>query len=418
MLQLIMFASVLALLIGLFFLFLPVGWSKHWLTSQSLVGGVLVDYLMPDLWFQDLLAATLILALIRQKTISVQFQLFSVGLGLIFLQLGHSPWPPLSLIQLARLLLALSLASGLNQLVQQKPRFRQPILLGLSLSNLWVLALSLGQLIKQKTVLGWWFLGEPLFSPGLSQIKTLSLLGHRLITPLATFPHSNVLAAFALFSFLRLKKSNPTGWIKLGFIASGLNLLLSGSIFTQITALISLTFDSPRKRTLWLGWIILIVLIFGLQPLQPLSWKRRQELISAASQMIKTHPFWGVGWGFFVAQLPRFWPAQLGPRFLQPVHHLFLLILSELGLVGSLGLALISRALLRFRFSLKSLLPLLLLASFDHYFWTTTQGVYLFWLWLNSTSSAFRPSWSKATNLTRARAARSNARGRTRRKGK
>ena len=54
-----------SILIFLLFFFLPAGWAKHWITRDSLVSGVLVDYLMPDLWLQDLIALAFIILNIK-----------------------------------------------------------------------------------------------------------------------------------------------------------------------------------------------------------------------------------------------------------------------------------------------------------------------------------------------------------------
>jgi len=97
-------------------------------------------------------------------------------------------------------------------------------------------------------------------------------------------------------------------------------------------------------------------------------------------------PLYGVGANNFI-------PAQasdlvVGPnRFLQPVHNIFLLALSETGLIGLIGLVgLIGYPIFKpysYRLPLTALLPwavIIFLGMFDHYFLTLPQGYRLLFL--------------------------------------
>jgi hypothetical protein len=95
--------------------------------------------------------------------------------------------------------------------------------------------------------------------------------------------------------------------------------------------------------------------------------------------MFLNYPVFGIGLNNFVPAMAG--NLTIGPsRFLQPVHNIFLLVLSETGLTGLIGLfVLIVYPMTR----LKNLLPWLIiifLGLFDHYFLTLPQGYRLFFL--------------------------------------
>lgn len=384
----------LEILIFSLFFFLPVGWSKHWLVSSSLVNGVLVDYLMPDLWFQDILAlATLLtvsflLKFWQRKSWRVNTKII-LGFLLVVVSILRSTIPLISLISAARFFLAFLTAFSLKSLFQKKPELVKLAYQGLIGALIWTSILAFGQLIHQGTVFGWWFLGEPIFGPGSGGVKKINLLGKTLVTPLATFPHSNILAAFALLSLLIfLQRVNTRR--KQATIALSLGLLLfSFSFYTWLIALGIFILMTKKKRprtTLFLSLVFLLSLVSSFYLIPTPSVFRRFSLARIALRMVADHPFWGVGWGCFVKRLPDYWQQlNLTNRFLQPVHNIFLIVLSELGLLGGLGLLMLiinsSRKLLRECCSRSWLfLAIFLLSLFDHYFWTTTPGVYLLFL--------------------------------------
>ena len=111
----------------------------------------------------------------------------------------------------------------------------------------------------------------------------------------------------------------------------------------------------------------------------------RQQLNSAAITMWQHSPLFGVGLGNFLVELPKNLPSRT-IYFLQPVHNIYLLLLSETGIVG-LGsfLLLLWYIFQRIRNSkLKApIVALLLLGLIDHYPLTLQQGQLLFTLFLS-----------------------------------
>ncbi|MBI4040165.1 O-antigen ligase family protein, partial [Candidatus Daviesbacteria bacterium] len=121
-----------------------------------------------------------------------------------------------------------------------------------------------------------------------------------------------------------------------------------------------------------------------------LSITRREDLATASLELFKTNPLTGIGLNNFIPRLVNL-PTIVGPnRFLQPVHNIFLLTLSETGIIGSIGLLLLIVFPLIKLWSKRSepfsklLLGLwatiIFLGMFDHYFLTSPQGLRLLFL--------------------------------------
>ena len=128
--------------------------------------------------------------------------------------------------------------------------------------------------------------------------------------------------------------------------------------------------------------------IFGGGRLEQQSVEERVGSIKD-SQSILARVWWhGVGMGNYTVELQKIQP-NLSPRFYQPVHNVFLLIFTELGIVGLiLFLCLILFVLKNRSFAISHLLLAAALASaaFDHYLWTIPSMFMLFWFIISITN--------------------------------
>lgn len=145
--------------------------------------------------------------------------------------------------------------------------------------------------------------------------------------------------------------------------------------------------------------LVLLVLIYGLFfggrtfSINDQSLTRRYELNMAAIEMFKSSPLIGVGLNNFLVNLPSFQQTKSAILYLQPVHNIFLLIVAEMGLLGLAAFVwfvwgTIKKLLTSKRFLLTTLLAILFLGFFDHYWLTLEQGQLLFTLILGL-------SWAK-----------------------
>jgi hypothetical protein len=109
------------------------------------------------------------------------------------------------------------------------------------------------------------------------------------------------------------------------------------------------------------------------------SLKERVVLARAAVQLTLSYPIYGVGLGQFIPSLPTVFHAVTN-SILQPVHSIFLLVLSEVGLFGFIGMVAVLYSGISFQVKRKNYLLVLptliclLLGIGDHYLLTQQQG--------------------------------------------
>jgi O-antigen ligase len=112
------------------------------------------------------------------------------------------------------------------------------------------------------------------------------------------------------------------------------------------------------------------------------STTERLSSFQEAFSLIRDRPLLGVGIGNYTKTLYNKNPTSASWGY-QPVHNIYLLILSELGIVGFGVFALFIFFFIRSHpSSAYFLLPVLSLGLFDHYLWSLYAGVALFWLTL------------------------------------
>jgi O-antigen ligase len=110
------------------------------------------------------------------------------------------------------------------------------------------------------------------------------------------------------------------------------------------------------------------------------STSERQASLSEGWKIIKKHPILGVGVGNYGLAVHRDIDSTKPSYYYQPTHNVFLLIWAELGLVG---LLLIAYCLYLIAFKNREtllyigmlLLPLLIIATLDHYLWSLYSGL-------------------------------------------
>jgi O-antigen ligase len=271
--------------------------------------------------------------------------------------------------------------------------------------------LTFFQYLNQGSIGGIFYLfGERTFNAQTPGIANASINGQLFLRPYATFSHPNVLAGFLviamLYLFLFFKNKL---YLLVGIVLGTLSLFLTLSrtaIFLWAISLFVLFGSSFVKkyknrfsnRKVLVGAAIILVLIvsaylvsqntpfiqrFSLTKLSDESLVQRQELITQSFLMIEKNPVFGVGINNFFNNL-EFSNAQLQTSLVQPVHNIFLLVLSETGIVGfGFFVWLFYAAINRIVFSASTkekkylillILSVIFLGFFDHYFLTIQQG--------------------------------------------
>jgi hypothetical protein len=200
-------------------------------------------------------------------------------------------------------------------------------------------------------VLMWW-LGERTFNFNTIGIAQMSVVGNGLIRAYGTFSHPNSLAGFLLVSWIlwwKYKNNKVSWWIV--FWLGLMGIILTGSRTIWLLTGLSLVFFVKKffgENKNWIKIIISLVLILILAikiidfnyPIANFlsGWDengliKRGQLNLASLEMIKNSPIFGIGTKNFLVNLPNF---QNESHFfwLQPVHNILLLTLSEIGFLG------------------------------------------------------------------------------------
>ncbi len=299
--------------------------------------------------------------------------------------------------------------------------------------------------------LGLFWLKESLIGKDIPGVAKIILDGEKYIRAYGLFPHPNILGGFLIFSIFNLllykKLSLENFWNKSGepkketlslshIFSKGVDannvfrLVLVIQLFALIltfskSALISLILVSIIFKiyncSTWniVGRIklnaklivkekgkkilmIVLILIFILILIKPnyqyffvQSLNERSFFLNVSRETIINHPFLGIGQGQFVIDMNNN-HLKIENWKLQPVHNVFLLIWSELGLIGLMVfiifllkiIIIVSRGtkgkfplLIGKTFS-SIFIGLLFIMFFDHYPWDIQQGSILLWITL------------------------------------
>ncbi|MGH7204506.1 MAG: O-antigen ligase family protein [Candidatus Levyibacteriota bacterium] len=419
-------SKIESLLLTLFFLFLPTQLGKHFWPDFSVVSGIRIDYLSPTFYFTDLLLLTLFIAaglrLFFTSSLRLRFRksYFIVALIIIIFLVLNATFsfrPLLSLYGTSKYLELFLLSFYLARTIKRTAQIKK-IALFFAISATAESLLAILQYIHQGSLNGiFYFFGERNFTGVTPGIANVSLNGDLILRPYATFPHPNVLAGYLLLAILFVwffLRQTSSQWLQV-FSAGSLLLCSIALLFTfsrfaialwiilLSSILIRLLFVALQTAKQKLAIIVIILIGLVVVSLFPLSHElfarfahtsfgeesvvERTELIASSFILLQQHPFLGVGlYNFMPALAPLQKPVPLG-LYLQPVHNIFLLIATELGMLGFLFflclLMLTYQRILKLdkpvkNFLLLALSTILLTGMFDHYWLTLQQGQLLF----------------------------------------
>lgn len=426
--------------------FLPTQLGYHFWPEWAYVLGRRVDYLSPIVYVTDLLLVLTVGSWVIEKWRSGEVAKAQISLG----KLGR--FGVVGIFVAANIFLAASPLVAVYKwvkvseflmlgyyIVKTKPTLAA-IGFPLTVAVLYSSVIAIAQFVLQHSVGGpLWWLGERAFdanTPGIARINLCQASGitcQEMLRAYGTFPHPNVLGGFlaAMIPLLVYQFTNPTNlpirpisktWRRRIFYGAtllfgvvGLGLTFSRSaIVVGVAMMIVMVARIANwelrivKKQNWIPafagmtagvvgvTIGLIVILFFLLPVSPgdESVVVRQQLNTVAIKQWLSSPIVGVGLGNFLVTLPATMPTRV-IYFLQPVHNVYLLLLSEIGVVGVVGIvwALINKSVGASKlrsveekksrnlatsqprsFMLLSLVTLLLLGLVDHYPLTLQQG--------------------------------------------
>lgn len=407
-------------LLFLILLFLPTQFGKHFWPDFSKIYGIRVDYLSPTIYLTDLL--TIVLFIISLIAISQQKNSFKIIpkislplagiLGVLLLVfVNHalfSKSPFASFYGIAKLFEFLFFGAYLSSISKNvlKTIFIKVLVIQLPI----ICFIALSQFFNQSSIGSiFYFLGERSFTVGTPGIATILIDNQFLLRPYATFPHPNVLAFYLLLSLVFLieylqqpieKKSKIT--ISIILITAIITLFLTFSrltilLFAAYGVYIILTQVRNKRMKLAFSFSFLVSIVFYLSfffsrffslDLLAKELSLRSELQDIALNIWLKSPVFGAGLkNFFVHEIS--YQKEFSEILLQPVHNIYLLTLSETGILGLVGfLIFLYLTAKRLKSKVKNIklqnypaktetilfASLLFIGLFDHFFLTLQQG--------------------------------------------
>ncbi len=391
--------TVLPIGVFIFSFLLSTQLGKHFFFPFSYLSGIRIDYLAPTLYLTDILSIFLLVIFLFQHMKDVKkLRLPSKKIALLFfavlLLLGanyvSALSKPLWVYRFARVLEAVLLFYFFRK-NGDKRRVFSSFVLGLFFGTLVQLALSISQLSLRHSLQGlWYFFGErqfSIFTPGIAKAR---MLGVEFLRPYGTFSHPNSMGGFYLliYTFILTQKKITNVFLKIALLSFSSILVLVSFSRTAVVVyvLINLIYFFGKNidcrpctvSKIFLS-LFLLLLVFNIKGDQ-FSFQKRLTFLDNSIEIIKTHPLTGVGMGSYLIAQNKF-PQHYSIFFEQPVHNIFFLIVTELGLpLSALLFGFMYKFLRLLKLKLPFFLPLLcvlITGSIDHYWITLQQNALL-----------------------------------------
>jgi O-antigen ligase len=394
------------MLLGIIIFLFPTQLGLHFWPQFTHIFGVRIDYFAPTVYLTDILVGLFVTNfLIKQKGEFLKFvfryKLFVFGL-LIF-SLFNILFSQNIFVSFFKWLRVYEMILFGWVIARTKMDFPRQIVLPLSLSLIFFSLLGILQFIKGESLGGiFYFLGERTFSGSTPGIALVELLGINHLRSYSTFSHPNSFAGFVftgLLLVLTFWKKGEWGSLKSFVIIFSLATILVSfsqgvylaSFFILLIILLNKLHPSFTRVVIY-STIVSGILISLLAPLLSanlatlIKYKEIYErlwLNFAAGEIYSRFPLTGVGLNNFLVHLPSTSIPKNVIWNLQPVHNIFLLILSELGLIGIVlvlyFLTLSLRNLLKTKNNklLITILAIFITGLFDHYWLTLQQNLLL-----------------------------------------
>jgi len=402
-------------------LLIPTQLGKHFWFDWSSVLGIRIDYFSPTVYLIDLVW---ILLVIFNFQFSIFNKLFNFKNFLILLfvviniLIAQNKW--VAVYKWARL----GELFWFGWYVYRNKKIVKSFLI--KIIPIWIIiesVLALGQIAKGGSLNGfWWWLGERRFDFNTIGIAKISIVDMGLVRAYGTFSHPNSLAGFLLVGLVWWIKAKPslnpsldqpslraTAWQSraglnlknvfwwLVFWLGLMGIFLAGSRTVWVLTFGVIVFWISKsefvfKTKIKFGLLFLVLSLILIKiinfnyPLENFlgGWDengmmKRGQLNLAAIEMIRESPWVGVGMGNYLVNLPDFLKTN-HIFWLQPVHNIFLLLVSEIGILGLMGVVwLLAKIkwnkLIEWDWIILGVM--LITGMVDHYWFTLPQNMWL-----------------------------------------
>ena len=375
-------------IVFLFGFFLPTQLGKHFFLPFSYLSGVRVDYLAPTIYLLDIIVVGLYIVHLKNykallRNVWLQAFLFVMAVGLFFAISKE--------IALYRYIKVIELLIVFAALKDHK---KNPTLFiyGLLSSTVLQFVIAISQFFQKASIDGvFYFLGERRLSLSTPGIAKTSLDGIEFLRAYGTFSHPNSMAGFCLliYAYLLFQKKNVLPLIlntcflllcSVLIVLSFSKVAMLGLLLLTIKYFVAHWEDYKNCLPCVISRIMAVLVPLGIVATSvgdPLSGQKRAELMQNALSIMTSHPLTGVGLGnYVIAQesLPHLFSGLVG----QPVHNIFLLLSSEIGILLT-GILLFTAIKFlkknRYNYQITAVFFVFFLTGmFDHYWITLEQN--------------------------------------------
>lgn len=338
--------------------FLPTQLAYHFWPDWSFIFGIRIDYLAPSVYLTDVILVSLLLIwFIRNKTFP-KFVFLIIVFALVNTAFSISPYSSFfKWIKVIELSLFAFFVSK-NKFLIKTPAFIKTVSISLAL----VCLIGIAQFLKGGTIGGiFYFLGERSFNLSTPGIALVEIFGKDYLRPYSTFSHPNSFAGYLVL--VAILTPNLSRFI---YFLGGMVMAASASLSSYVGLASSYLFKNFSRVVLVAAVVISLLLpVINVSAVSE-NVDERLNLAKTAGEIISTKFFIGSGLNTFVYQTP----------LLQPVHNIFLLVTSELGIVGLMFFCwLLYKGFKKFP---AAFIFIIVTGLFDHYWLTLQQNTLLF----------------------------------------
>jgi len=235
-------------------------------------------------------------------------------------------------------------------------------------------------------------LGESQVVSGMQGSSFVTLNSEVFLRAYGTFPHPNVLGGYFVMNVLLgiyLYSKSKDFYKNLSILLIILSSIFVTLTFSRISILlvlvivfVTLIYRLVKGKVFSFAPALLIERFSNLISGNDTSWTDRVNLMKSSLSVIKNNLLFGMGLGNFTKGMENNIPATVnGVLLIQPVHNVLLLMIAELGIVGSLlyvillGKIFLSNIKRMNVFKWLTIGVIIIIGCFDHYLFSLPQGM-------------------------------------------
>lgn len=382
-------AKIARLTLALLVFLIPVQFGLHFWPNFAFIKGIRIDYFSPTIFLTDIVASLFIIS--RIKEIKIKWKEVLIYVALVAVNLIVSINQDITFLRWLKITEMLLLFKGISS--YRATELKDIIFRPLLYSSVTISLIGIMQVVEGKTLGGiFYYLGERNFSIFTPGIAIVEIAGDTLLRAYSTFSHPNsfagyLLIAMCILGYYSTKEDTKDKALIVGRNLSALALFLTFSFGALVSFALSIIVGKILKFIKSPMLIITMFILFSylLMSVGPDILKNqgteiieRVKLANISGNIFSNNIYFGVGLGNFINSLFDLYPKYTS-WLLQPVHNIFLLILTETGLLGLIlafvgFLKLTSKATTN-KYLITGLLIIMISGLFDHYHLTLQQNL-------------------------------------------